>query len=81
MTRYRFKTRNVEDFRPLIFMAQYPWWCTGGDLDSEYATIVCYLPENVSLELYWDDAFDIDKKENVKIEFSDRMPKPDWYLE
>jgi hypothetical protein len=27
--RYRFRTKSVDDERPLIFNPAYPWWCSG----------------------------------------------------
>ena len=80
MVRYTFKTRAVEDCRPLVDMAQIgmPWWCTGIAGDGSYATMVCYLPEVVSLHHYWDDAFDITCERVGEIKYSQRFPKPVW---
>lgn len=48
LTRYRFKTSAVDDFRPLIDMkyVQMPWWCSWQAGDGSYAIIICYLPED-----------------------------------
>ena len=80
MLRYRFKTRAVEDCRPLVDMAtiKMPWWCTGYAGDDSYAIIVCYLPEDEDLFKYWDDAYDIDSEKVATIQYSDRFPKPEW---
>ena len=80
MLRYRFKTKAVEDYRPLVDMAtiKMPWWCTGFAGDDSYATIVCYLPEDEDLFKYWDDAYDIDRDIVDTITYSDRFPKPQW---
>jgi hypothetical protein len=76
--RYRFKTKSLDDYRPIIFNPKYPWWCSGeGD---DYAIIIAYLPKSEPLEKYWDDAFDIDFTEEREINFSSRFPKPDYYL-
>jgi len=77
--RYRFKTKSVDDYRPLIFNAKYPWWCSGTAGDGSYATIICYLPVEEKLLKLWDDAFDIEKEEVNKIIFTDRFKKPTWY--
>ena len=77
--RYRFKTKSVDDYRPIIFNPKYPWWCSGYAGDESYATIVCYLPRKENLKKYWDDAFDIDFTEEEKVEFSDRFPKPEYF--
>lgn len=78
MKRYRFKTNAIEDFRPLKDMKyiQMPWWCTGkGD---SYVTIVCYLPNEVNLLEYWDDAYEIEEEDVDEITYSSRFPKPEW---
>ncbi len=75
---YRFKTKSIEDYRPLIDMRdiQCPWWCSGEGTD--YAIIICYLPNGEDLLKYWDDAYDIDSKEVDEIKYTDRFKKPDW---
>lgn len=77
--RYRFKTKSIDDYRPLIFNPKYPWWCTGEG--EGYVTIVAYLPENEDLSKYWDDAFEITYEEEDEIKFSGRFPKPDCFEE
>ena len=75
---YRFKTKAVDDYRPLVDMAdiQMPWWCTGfGD---DFVIIICYLPKYEELEKYWDDAYDIEFKRVSEITYTSRFPKPDW---
>lgn len=82
MIRYCFKTKCVEDCRPLVDMAEIgmPWWCTGFAADGSYATIVCYLPELVNLRHYWDDAYDITAEQVERITYSSRLPKPAWLI-
>ena len=81
LVRYRFKTKAVEDYRPLIDMKdiQMPWWCTGFAADNSYAVIVCYLPNGEDLFKYWDDAYDIDfETTRTEIAYTDRFQKPEW---
>lgn len=80
LRRYRFKTKSVEDYRPLIDMKdiQMPWWCTGSDMDDTYVTIVCYLPEDEDLYKYWDDAYNVDYTECDEIVYNSRFRKPDY---
>ena len=77
---YRFKTKAVDDYRPLVDMKPIgmPWWCTGGAIDETYVIIVCYLPKDENLFKYWDDAYDIDSIEADEIMYTDRFKKPDW---
>lgn len=76
--KYRFKTKSVEDYRPLIDMKeiQCPWWCSGEGVD--YAIIICYLPAGTDLFEYWDDAYDIESEKTNEIIYSDRFKKPSW---
>lgn len=88
--RYRFETKSVDDYRPLVFNPKYPWWCSGYGLggnatdgypESQTAVIVAYLPPNEDLKKYWDDAFNIEFEEKAEIEFSGRFPKPSYFVE
>ena len=77
--RYVFKTKAINDYRPLIFNPKYPWWCSGeGD---GYVTIVAYLPVGENIYKYWDDAYHVHSKKVDKIEFTDRFPKPNYFIE
>lgn len=80
LVRYRFKTKAVDDYRPLIDMKdiQMPWWCSGEAANGSYVIIVCYLPEDAELEKYWDDAYDIEYWTCDQIKYNDRFSKPDW---
>ena len=77
--RFRFKTKSVEDYRPLIFNAKYPWWCSGYGEDC--AIIIAYLPLDEDLYKYWDDAYDISSTEEDEITFTSRFPKPTYFIE
>ena len=76
--KYRFKTKSLDDYRPLKDMSeiQCPWWCSGEGTD--YAIIICYLPEEAIIYDYWDDAYDIDAEKADKIIYTDRFRKPDY---
>jgi len=77
--RYRFYTKSIEDYRPLIFNPKYPWWCSGSG--SGCAVIIAYLPKDEKLERYWDDAYDIESEEREEITFTSRFPKPSYFQE
>jgi hypothetical protein len=77
--RYRFKTKSIKDYRPLVFDSHYPWWCSGeGD---DYVIIIAFLAKNEDLLEFWDDAFDIEFTYEDNIEFTGRFPKPDYFIE
>ena len=80
LIRYRFKTKSINDFRPLIDLKdiKMPYWCTGFASDESYAIIVCYLPKEEDLFKYWDDAYDIESSKEDNITYTDRFPKPNW---
>lgn len=81
-TRHRFYTYS-EDNRPIIFNPKYPWWCSGyGENEGGwYSVIISYLPTGEDLLKYWDDADQIESEECESIKFSDRFPKPDYFVE
>ena len=81
LIKYYFKTKAVDDFRPLVDMADInmPWWCTGRG--EEFVTIICYLPNDEDLFKYWDDAYDVDIDEVDEIVYSSRFPKPSWIVD
>ena len=82
--RYRFKTKSVDDPRPLkdLKTIGMPYWISGYTCDSDFnasaAIIVCYLPKDVDLKEYWDDAFEIETQERSEITYTGRFPKPGW---
>lgn len=83
--RYRFKTHQVEDYRPLVFDPRFPWWCSGhsmnGDFEIADSTIIAWLPIDEPLRKYWDDCFEVEFTEHEAISFTDRFPKPDYFIE
>lgn len=76
--RYRFKT-YADDNRPIVFNPKYPWWCSG--FGNDYSVIIAYLPPTEDLEKYWDDAFDTEFTVEKKITFTDRFPRPSYFIE
>lgn len=78
--RYRFYTKSVDDCRPIIFNPAYPWWCSGYAGDESYAIIVAYLPWGEDLWKYWDDAFSVDFTPEEDIVFTDRFPRPKYFI-
>jgi len=77
--RYRFRTKALDDYRPLIFNPKYPWWCSGTGED--HAVIIAYLPADEDLLKYWDDAYDVDVEDREEIVFTSRFPKPSYFEE
>jgi hypothetical protein len=76
--RYRFETYSIQDYRPLIFNPDYPYWCSGET--DKTVIIVAWLPEKEALEVYWDDAINIEYTEHNSIEFTPRFPKPKGFI-
>jgi hypothetical protein len=77
--RHRFTTK-AGDFRPTVFNKSYPWWKSGETCDDGHAIIVAYLPADEPLEKYWDDAFDRTSQDCDDVTFTDRFPKPSYYV-
>lgn len=83
--RYRFKTKSVADWRPLVYDPRFPSWCSGYGGEEEdgsaFAVIVMYLPASEDLMKYYDDAFDVEGEERDSITFTDRFPRPKSFEE
>lgn len=81
--RVRFES-NAEDFRP-IYKGKHPegpWWCSGYTKGGEgCAIIVAYVKSEKTINKQWPEAEGAEFEEVDKPEFSDRFPKPDWWLE
>ena len=74
--RWRFRSKAMDDCRPLIFNKNWPWWVTGEGED--FVTIVAFLPEGEDIHKYWDDAYDEEWERYDEILYSDRFPKPKY---
>lgn len=74
--RVRFKTKE-SDYRPIVWPIPHPYWCTGHGED--YSIIVAYADSEEQIYDFWPEAYDLDSEELMKIEFTDRFQKPDWY--
>jgi hypothetical protein len=79
--RYRFYTKEVNDYRPVLFNPAYPWWCSATAGDGTFVVIVAYLPVDEKLERYWPDAYEVEYTEEGAITFSGRFPRPAYYQE
>ncbi len=80
MIRVRFHT-NYADPRPVKAPAPYPFWVTGYSGTGEYATVVAYVDDQDQLLEYWPDADHVDAEPATEIKFTDRFPKPDWWVQ
>jgi len=68
-----------EDYRPVIWPIKYPYWCSG-ESDKDFI-LVAYVDSLDDLYKQWPEAKNVDYENVKKITFSDRFPKPDWYIE
>lgn len=78
----RFKT-NHDDPRPVKWPIKHPYWVTGYAADESHAIIVSYADSKEYILDNWPDAKDLDEVDgNVqKYFFTDRFPKPSWFVE
>lgn len=76
--KHTLKTRELDDPRPLIFNLKYPSFVTGSYDD--YTSVVMWLPESENIYRYYDDAFDIKRELFDKIEFTERLPQPEYFI-
>ena len=76
MIRSRFKV-NGEDYRPVKWPINHPYWCTG--CGNDYNIIVAYADNEEEILENWPDARDISSEEKTEYVFTDRFPRPDWF--
>lgn len=77
---YRFET-DADDNRPVVFNPSYPWWCSGYSGDGTRSIICAYLPAGKNIKEYWPEAVYIQSESVKKIEFTDRFPRPEYFIE
>lgn len=79
MIRARFKA-DYGDWRPVKWPPPGPCWCTGYAGDESCSIVVAYAENEDQIREFWPEAADIDAPEVQKIIFSDRFPRPEWWL-
>lgn len=80
LLRVRFKA-NAADFRPVKWPVKYPFWCTGFSGDGCYSIVVSYADNEQYIYDNWPEAEDIEVQQVDRIVFTDRFPKPKWFME
>ena len=80
--RIRFRA-SLEDYRCVEWPPLGPYWCSGtGD---DYSIIVAYVPhgtDEATLFNYWPEMTHLDRmQEDVPLTFSDRFPKPSYWID
>ena len=78
MIRARFKA-NADDYRPVNWPINHPYWCTGYAGDDSYSIVVAYADDEAEILRNWPEAADIEYEEEDHYFFSDRFPKPSWF--
>lgn len=78
MLRCRFMA-NGEDYRPIKWPVKHPYWCSGyGD---DYSIVISYADDEDYILEHWPEAEDIESTECTEYTFTDRFPKPTWFVE
>lgn len=85
VARYRFMV-PCDDYRPVEWPIDWPYWCSGCRYDGEDNTIsilIAFAPDEAYIKRFWPDAYEIEQlNEHVlpkEITFSGRFPRPSWY--
>lgn len=83
MKRIRFTVNKKEvkdDYRPVIFMTKYPFWCSGEN-DTDFI-LIGYADSEEQVMTQWPEAKEIEVlADDCQVEFSSRFPRPSWYTE
>ena len=80
MLRIRFHT-DADDYRPLHWPIEHPYWCSGEDGNGLYSILISYADNEEYIYLNWPEATELDIEEVEEYVFTDRFPKPDWFEE
>ena len=75
----RFRS-NYFDPRPVNWPLKHPYWITGYAADESYATVRSYADDEAYILNNWPDATDLEVIEVDGYIFTDRFPKPDWFV-
>lgn len=78
MLRVRFHA-NIQDPRPINWPVKHPYWVTGEGED--YAVIVSYADDENYILANWPEASNLEIEERESYTFTDRFPKPKWFVE
>lgn len=74
---------NLDDYRCVGWPPLGPYWCSG-ESDS-HSIVVAYVPHGTTdkeIMQKWPEVKEVDRmQQDVPITFSDRFPKPDWWVE
>ena len=74
---------NLEDYRSVKWPPLGPYWCSGKS--DVYSIVVAYVPAGTTLKtlrLYWPEIKEVDRmQESIALTYSDRFPKPDWWID
>lgn len=74
---------NDSDYRTVVWPPLGPYWCSG--YCGDRSVVVAYVPHGTTdsqLNKFWPESEKIDRmQEGVNIEFSDRFPRPSWWID
>jgi hypothetical protein len=78
---YRFylKEPSKTDPRPVIWPIKWPYWITGRGAD--FAKLVAYADSEEQIRKQWPDCEILDSEEVQCVEFSERFPRPKWWVD
>lgn len=74
---------NLDDYRSVVWPPIGPYWCSGST--EHHSIVIAYVPSRASdkeIRRQWPEVESIDRIEiNMpQILYSDRFPKPDWWI-
>lgn len=78
MIRARFVVAH-EDYRPVNWPIKHPYWCTGYNSSSD-PIVVAYADDEDEIRRNWPEAQEIDATPVDGYTFTDRFPKPEWFV-
>lgn len=79
MVRARFRA-DPEDYRPVKWPPPGPYWCSGQAGNGSYSIVVAYADSEEQINEFWPEASHIYATEETEMVFTDRFPKPEWWV-
>ena len=79
MIKVRFKA-NYQDSRPINWPVKHPFWETGYAVDESYSTVISYADTLDYITENWPEAADLEVEQVTEYTFTERFPKPDWFV-
>lgn len=78
MLRIRFEV-NCDDYSPINWPVEHPYWWSCYSLDMSHSIIVSYANDTDYIFKNWPEAKNLEIESVEYYIFTDQFPRPDWF--